>query len=94
MSIDRISISNPNVDRSQSPQGIDQGRYGKQDRQPCASDDNLSLSSRAKEIDRFTTDVEKSRTERLNEVRRALEAGTYDVAGTEIARALIDTNKL
>ena len=97
MSIDRISISSLNIDRTQStqgPQGVEPTRGAKQDRTNTVQDDSVSLSSTAKEIDRLATDVEQSRTDRLNEVRKALEAGTYDVSGEDIARALIDTNKL
>ena len=95
MSIDRISISSLNIDRTQSAsgtQGVDPAQHAKQAR-ISAQEDNVSLSSKAKEIERFLADVEQSRADRLNEVRKALEAGTYNVSGKDIARALIDTNK-
>jgi anti-sigma28 factor (negative regulator of flagellin synthesis) len=96
MTIDRISINSPNVDRTQAASGaeeLDKARNAN-DRANSVQADSLSLSGKTKEIDRVATAVEQSRTDRLNEVRRALDAGTYHVAGEDIARALIDSTKV
>ena len=96
MTIDRISINSANIDRSQSVSGtqeINQARVTN-DRTNSAPADSLSLSPKAKEIDRAVTAVEQFSADRLNEVQKAIDAGTYHVAGEDIARALIDSSKL
>jgi anti-sigma28 factor (negative regulator of flagellin synthesis) len=96
MTIDRISINSANIERSQSTSGIQEINQASvtNERTDSAQADSLSLSLKAKEIDRAVTAVEQSRADRLAEVQKAMEAGTYHVAGEDIARALIDSNKL
>ena len=92
MSIDRVSIGNQGIDRSPQTQGTDQVRNTSKDRQVPSSSDAVNLSSKAKEIERLTTSLEESRAERFNQVREALESGTYKVSAEDIARKLIDAN--
>jgi flagellar biosynthesis anti-sigma factor FlgM len=95
MSIDRISINSPNIDRSQSISRKETDQVRNSNDKPAVSrEDSVSLSSKAKEIDRIASAVEQSRVDRLNEVKKALEAGTYHVPADDIARALIDSNKI
>ena len=95
MSIDRVSISNQGIDRSQQPQGTEQVRNtskdGKDPKVPAATD-AVNLSSKAKDIERLSASLEESRSERFEKVREALESGTYKVSAKDIARKLIDAN--
>ncbi len=92
MSIDRINISNRGIDRAESTQGLDTVRNSGRER-TGAKDDSISLSSQAKELDRVAGKVEQFRSERFERVRQALESGTYQVSGEDIARKLIEANK-
>jgi flagellar biosynthesis anti-sigma factor FlgM len=94
MSIDRVSISNQGIERSQQAQGTEQVRNksGKDSTKVSAATDAVSLSSKAKDIERLSTTLEESRSERFEKVREALESGTYKVSAKEIARKLIDAN--
>lgn len=92
MSIDRVNISNRGIERSQGTQGNELVRTPEKDRQIPAGSDSVALSSKAKEMDRLASSVEDSRAERLDQVRQALESGTYRVSARDIARKLIDAN--
>jgi flagellar biosynthesis anti-sigma factor FlgM len=95
MSIDRVSISNQGLDRSQQSQGTEQVRNTSKDGKDAKvsfTSDAVTLSSKAKDIERLSTSVEESRSERFEKVREALESGTYKVSAKEIARKLIDAN--
>ena len=93
MNIDRISISNGAIDRTQQSQGTDEARNAEQSRLN-ATDDAISLSSAAKDVERISDRVEQSRTDRLNQVREAISNGTYRVSGQDIALKLIEFNEL
>jgi negative regulator of flagellin synthesis FlgM len=93
MSIDRINISNQGVDRAQSTQPNELTRSTGKDRQASTSSDSLALSSKAKELDQLASAVDQSRAERFNQVREALESGTYQVSAKDVAQKLIDANK-
>jgi flagellar biosynthesis anti-sigma factor FlgM len=93
MSIDRVSISNQGIDRSQQSQGIDPMHNSGQDRKTPSATDAVNLSSKAKDIERFSSSLEESRAERLEKVRQALDSGTYKVSAKEIARKLIDAHQ-
>lgn len=93
MSIDRVSISNRGIERSQATPETEQVRNSEKNRRVPSGSDSVGLSSKAKEMDRLATTVEESRTERFNRVRQALEAGTYKVSAKDLARKLIDSNK-
>ena len=93
MSIDRVSISNQAIDRSQQTQGTDQVRNTGKDGKVSSASDAVNLSSKAKDIERLTASLEESRAQHLNRVREALESGTYDVSAEDIARKLIDANR-
>ena len=95
MSIDRVSISNQGIERSQQTPGTEQVRStskDQKDRQVSSTSDAVSLSSKAKDIERLSTSLEESRSERFEKVREALESGTYKVSARDIARKLIDAN--
>ena len=93
MSIDRVSISNVGVARAQATQPNDSTRHSSKDRNVTAGSDSVELSSKAKELDRLANAIDESRAERFNEVREALESGTYQVSARGIAQKLIDANK-
>lgn len=93
MSIDRVSIGNQGIDRSQQTQGTEQVRNTSKDSKVSSASDAVTLSSKAKDIERLSTSLEESRAEHLNRVREALEAGTYEVSAEDIARKLIDANR-
>jgi flagellar biosynthesis anti-sigma factor FlgM len=93
MSIDRVNISNQGIDRSQQLQGTEQVRNTSKDKKVSSSaSDAVTLSSKAKDIEKLTSSLEDSRTEHLKEVQAALESGTYKVSAKDIARKLIDAN--
>ena len=93
MSIDRVSISNLGIDRSQQTQETGQVRNTSKDSKVSSASDAVTLSSKAKDIKRLSTSLEESRAEHLNRVREALESGTYDVSAEDIAQKLIDANR-
>ena len=96
MSIDRVNISNQGIDRSQQLPGAEQVRKASKDTKDTkvsSASDAVSLSSKAKDIERLTTSLEDSRANHLNKVREALESGTYKVSAKDIARKLIDANR-
>jgi len=93
MSIDRVNISNAGIDRAQGTQPNDPTRNSGKDRNVPAGSDSVALSSKAKKLDRLANAIDHSRAERLNEVREALESGTYRVSAEDLAQKLIDANK-
>ena len=93
MSIDRVNISNLGIDRSQATQGNELVRNTEKDRTTPSGSDSVALPSKAKEMDRLANKAEHSRSERLNQVRQALESGTYRVSANDIALKLIDANR-
>ena len=92
MSIDRVSISNQGIDRSQTAQTESTTRSAGKDRQVPAGSDSLALSSRATELNRLANDIEQSRAQRFEQVRAELDAGTYQVSANDLAQTLIDSN--
>jgi negative regulator of flagellin synthesis FlgM len=93
MSIDRVNISSPGIDRAQATQGTESAQNAKKPRQASSGADSVALSSQAKEMDRLAGSVEDSRAEHLNRVRQALESGTYSVSAKDLAEKLIDANR-
>jgi flagellar biosynthesis anti-sigma factor FlgM len=93
MSIDRVNISNNGLDRSQATQPNELTRSAGKDRQVPAGSDSVELSSKASELNRLANTIEHSRTERFNQVRAALAAGTYQVSADDLAQKLIDFNR-
>ena len=92
MSIDRINISNQGIDRSQATQGTELTRTTGKGQPASSSSDSIALSSKAKELDQLANSVDQSRAERFNQVRAALESGTYQVSAKAVAQKLIDAN--
>jgi flagellar biosynthesis anti-sigma factor FlgM len=93
MSIDRVNISNRGIDQAQATQAMESVRNAAKAKQASGTtNDSLAISSKAKDIERLGNQIEESRTERFNQVRDALAAGTYHVSGRAIAQKLIDSN--
>jgi flagellar biosynthesis anti-sigma factor FlgM len=93
MSIDRVSISNQGIDRSQGAQPNELTRSAGKERQVPAGSDSIALSSKANELKRLASLVDQSRIERFNKVRSELESGTYRISAADIAQKLIDANR-
>ena len=93
MSVDRVNISNNGIDRSQQLQGTEQVRNTSKNGKASSASDAVTLSSKAKDIERLTSSLEDSRAEHLKKVQAALESGTYKVSAKDIARKLIDANR-
>ena len=86
MAIDRVNVTKRSTGRSQ-PQ---------QDKRPTGgtgAEQQPAATSRVKELDRYSTQIQQSRMERLNEVRQKLQSGTYRVPAKAVARKLIDSNR-
>jgi flagellar biosynthesis anti-sigma factor FlgM len=92
MSIDRVNISNRGIEQAQKTPGTEAVRNTEKDRKVSSGSDSVSLSSKAKEMERLANTVEDSRADRLNQVREALENGTYRVSSRALAEKLIDSN--
>jgi negative regulator of flagellin synthesis FlgM len=93
MSIDRVNISNQGIDRSQAAQQAELTRTASKNQKVSGGgSDSVELSSKAGEMNRLANTVDQSRTDRLNQVRSELEAGTYKVSAKDVAQKLIDAN--
>jgi flagellar biosynthesis anti-sigma factor FlgM len=92
-SIDKVNISNPSLDPSYPVQGKDQMRVGQNGQNSSANNDSVSLSSTARELDRYSDLVGQSRESRIEQVRQMIQAGTYKVSSDSIARKLIESNR-
>jgi flagellar biosynthesis anti-sigma factor FlgM len=92
MSIDRVSISNTAIDRALQSNGIGEARTAEQPKQTSVVNDEINLSSAARDAERLANLAEQSRADRLEAVRQAISNGTYNVSGEDIAKKLIDLN--
>ena len=92
MSIDRVSISNTAIDRALQSNGIGEARAAEQPKQTSVANDQINLSSAARDAERLANLAEQSRSDRLEAVRQAISNGTYNVSGEDIAKKLIDLN--
>jgi flagellar biosynthesis anti-sigma factor FlgM len=92
MSIDRISISNTAIDRALQSTGIGEARTAEQPKQTSVGNDEINLSSAARDAERLANLAEQTRADRLETVRAAISNGTYNVSGEDIAKKLIDLN--
>ncbi len=92
MSIDRVSISNTAIDRALQSNGIGEARTAEQPSQTSVANDQVNLSSAARDAERLANLAEQSRSDRLEAVRQAISNGTYNVSGEDIAKKLIDLN--
>lgn len=99
MNIDRIHINNRGIEGQgtiERAQGKDSSRSNKAGGPSASAEDAVSLSSQAIEMTRVAQQVGQAadiRADRVNRVRQAIEAGTYNVSGEDIARKLIDAHK-
>jgi flagellar biosynthesis anti-sigma factor FlgM len=92
MSIDRVNISNTAIDRALQSNGIGEARTAEQPKQTSVANDQINLSSAARDAERLANLAEQSRADRLEAVRQAISNGTYNVSGEAIAKKLIDLN--
>jgi flagellar biosynthesis anti-sigma factor FlgM len=92
MSIDRVNISNQGIDRSQGAQPTESTRTSGKGQKGSGGSDSVAVSSKATEINRLSSQIDQSRTERFNKVHAELEAGNYKVSANNLAEKLIDTN--
>jgi len=93
MSIDRVNISNQGIDRSQAAQQAELTRTAsKTQKSSTGGSDSAEFSSKAADLNRLSNVIDQSRTDRLNQVRAQLEAGTYQVSAKDVAQKLIDDN--
>ena len=96
MTIDRIDVGNRGIG-SNSP--IDRNAdASKKDRSGGATaastgEDSIALSARALKIDQLTDLAGSDRSQRMEQIKAAIENGTYEVSGEEIAQKMIDANK-
>ena len=92
MSIDRVSISNTAIDRALQSNGIGEARSAEQPKQTSVANDQVNLSSAARDAERLGNLADQSRADRLEAVRMAISNGTYNVSGEDIAKKLIELN--
>ena len=92
MSIDRVNISNTAIDRALQSTGVGEARTAEQPKQTSVANDQVNLSSAARDAERLANLAEQSRSGRLEAVRQAISNGTYNVSGEAIAKKLIDLN--
>jgi flagellar biosynthesis anti-sigma factor FlgM len=91
-SIDRVNISNAAIDRNLQTYGIGDNRAAEQQKQTSTANDEVNLSSAAKDAERLGNLADQSRSDRLEAVRQAIANGTYSVSGEDIAKTLIELN--
>ncbi len=100
MSIDRISVTNhgidnhPSLDKAQEARGKD-GAVRPDGTSTPTRDDSVALSSKAREIGRLSQLAGQTgdRAARINQVREAIQNGTYRVSGEDIANKIIGAHK-
>jgi negative regulator of flagellin synthesis FlgM len=90
--IDRVNISNGAIERNLQTYAVGDNRATGQPKQTSTSNDEVNLSSAAKDAERLANLADQSRTDRLEAVRLAIANGTYQVSGEDIAKKLIELN--
>ena len=85
-------MGNRATDRSQTMHGNELVRDTGKNRPAPAGFDCVVISWRVKNLDQAAKAVEQSRQKHLNQIRQALEFGTYWIPAKDIARKLIDAN--
>jgi len=69
------------ADRARAESGVSVGR-----------EDSVKISSQAKDVQRVMAEIDKVpevRTERVEELRSAIEAGTYNIRGEAVAEKMV-----
>lgn len=98
MAIDHINLTGNsgvdqwNIAKTQSKDSKSSGSSGSRN----GVEDALSISSQAMEIARLasqTEQMEDAGADRIEKVRQAIAAGTYNVSGEDIARKMIEAHK-
>ena len=89
-----LIVLNKNMQRLESPQKAEKSV---QSGGALPESDRLDLSARSREISRFNELIQSTpdiREERVEQVRRELESGTYNVKAEKIAEKIIGGNLL
>lgn len=84
---DRYGIPGSNLQKPDKTKGKAEERT-----EEALSKDQVTVSDRAKEIGRLQVEVSKTpdiRTDRVNDVKNAINAGTYNVKGEAVAGKLV-----
>jgi negative regulator of flagellin synthesis FlgM len=98
MAIDHINLTGNsgvdqwNIAKTQSKDSRSSGSSGSR----SGVEDALSISSQAMEIARLasqTEQMEDAGADRIEQIRQAIAAGTYNVSGEDIARKMIEAHK-
>ena len=100
MGIDKINVSNHGIDNQRS---VDRTREARSDTGTAKNkravvapgQDSVALSSTAKEIDRVAKLASggSDRTSRIEQIREAIDNGTFRVSGEDIAKKMIEAHK-
>ena len=101
MSIDRIHVSNQgienhrSVDRGQEARDKEKAGNNSERSSTPSKGDSVELSSKAREMGRISKLASEvtDRTDRINQVREAIQNGTYRVSGEDIANKIIEAHK-
>lgn len=91
---DKLEVVGPNLQKPDRPK-----EKGGERSEEVLSKDQVTVSEKAKEIGRLQIEVSKLpeiRADRVDEIKNAINAGTYDVKGEAVAgkllkEAIIDT---
>ncbi len=84
---DKLEVVGPNLQKPDKPK-----EKGRERSEEVLSKDQVTVSERAKEIGRLQVEVSKLpeiRTDRVEEIKNAINAGTYDVKGEAVAGKLL-----
>ena len=96
MAIDQVNLSgNSGIENQRNVEGTQgkEGRGGRTAETGRTAEDALQISPLAIEIARLANQVEQTSdlgADRTERIRQAIEAGTYNVSGEDIARKLIE----
>lgn len=97
MNIDRINLNNQGIDGQAVDRSSEAGKNGAGKQSAIgakSSEDSIELSTKAREMGRLAELAGKGadRTERMNQVRAAIENGTYSVSGEDVANKMIEAH--
>ena len=100
MGIDQINVSNHGIDNQRS---VDRTKEARQDAGTAKNkrtgvapgQDSVALSSTAREIGRVAKLASggSDRTSRIQQIRQAIDNGTFRVSGEDIAKKMIEAHK-
>ena len=100
MGIDQVNISNRGIENHRSVEQTreartDAGTAKRKHAVPAPGQDSVALSSTAKEIGRVAKLASggSDRSNRINQIRQAIDDGTFRVSGEDIAKKMIEAHK-